>query len=29
MKVIPHTPAQLDAADVTNVELLSVTYAKP
>lgn len=29
LKLIPPTPAELDAADVTNVELLSVTYAKP
>jgi hypothetical protein len=29
IKLIPPTPAELDAADVTNIELLSVTYAKP
>lgn len=29
LKLIPPTPAQLDAADVVGIELLSVTYAKP
>lgn len=29
LKLIPPTPAVLDAADVTGIELLSVTYAKP
>lgn len=29
LKLIPPTPAELDAADVTGIELLSVTYAKP
>ncbi len=29
IKLIPPTPATLDAADVTGIELLSVTYAKP
>lgn len=29
IKLIPPTPAQLDGADVTGIEMLSVTYAKP
>lgn len=29
LKLIPPTPAQLDAGDVPGVELISVTYAKP
>lgn len=29
LKLIPPTPAQLDAGDVVGIELLSVTYAKP
>lgn len=29
IKLIPPTPTQLDAGDVTGVELISVTYAKP
>jgi hypothetical protein len=29
IKLIPPTPAVLDAGDVTNVEILSVTHAKP
>jgi hypothetical protein len=29
IKLIPPTPTQLDAGDVTGIELLSVTYAKP
>lgn len=29
IKLVPPTPAQLDAANVTNVELISVTYPKP
>ena len=29
IKLIPPTPAELDAADVVGVELISVTYAKP
>lgn len=29
LKLIPPTPAQLDGADVTGIELLPVTYAKP
>jgi len=29
LKLIPPTPAVLDAADVTGIELLSLTYAKP
>lgn len=29
IKLIPPTPAQLDAADITNIELLSTTYVKP
>lgn len=29
IKLVPPTPTQLDAGDVTGVELLSVTYAKP
>lgn len=29
IKLIPPTPAQLDTADVTGIELLEVTYAKP
>lgn len=29
IKLIPPTPATLDAADITGIEILSVTYAKP
>ena len=29
IKLIPPTPAQLDAADVVNLEILSVTHTKP
>lgn len=29
IKLIPPTPAQLDGADVTGIELLAVTYPKP
>jgi hypothetical protein len=29
LKLIPPTPAQLDAADVTGIEMLPVTYDKP
>jgi len=29
IKLVPPTPALLDAADVTGIEILSVTYAKP
>lgn len=29
LKLIPPTPAQLDAGDAVGIELLSVTYAKP
>lgn len=29
IKLVPPTPATLDAADITGIELLSVTYAKP
>lgn len=29
LKLVPPTPTQLDAGDVTGVELLPVTYAKP
>jgi hypothetical protein len=29
IKLIPPTPADLDAADVTGIEILSVTYPKP
>lgn len=29
IKLVPPTPATLDAADVTGIELLSVTYPKP
>jgi hypothetical protein len=29
IKLIPPTPATLDAADVTGIEILEVTYAKP
>jgi len=29
IKLVPPTPTVLDAADVTGIELLSVTYAKP
>jgi hypothetical protein len=29
IKLVPPTPAELDAADVTGVELIAVTYPKP